>query len=267
MPESSAISYDITCKGGSAAPLPPRSEGPVLVMFSGGSDSTLTASLLSELHPVVHLVTYEHKAMSFASKSQLAVENLRKAHGADRFVYSLLDINSFMARIFFRPLPQDLRKYGTYALPMCCGSCKLSMHVRSILYCYEHGIRYAADGSNAELSELFPEQMKPVLELYRQLYQRYGIEYTNPVFDVSRSDHQLFDRGVTTKRDYKTEHVVYTNQHSCAAGVMLYGFTLGVGLPLLGTSAKKDVATRYIADKIEHFCVPFLDAELLRLSA
>lgn len=267
MPEFSAVSCDTTCRVASAAPLPPRSEGPVLVMFSGGSDSTLTASLLSELHPVVHLVTYEHKAMSFASKSKLAVDNLRKAHGADRFVYTLLDINSFMARIFFRPLPQDLRKYGTYALPMCCGSCKLSMHVRSILYCYEHGIRYAADGSNAELSELFPEQMKPVLELYRQLYQRYGIEYTNPVFDVSRSDHQLFDRGVTTKRDYKTEHVVYTNQHSCAAGVMLYGFTLGVGLPLLGTSAKKDVATRYIADKIEQFCVPFLDAELQRLSA
>jgi len=102
-------------------------------MFSGGSDSTLTASLLSELHPVVHLVTYEHKAMSFASKSKLAVETLRKAHGADRFVYTLLDINSFMARIFFRPLPQDLRKYGTCALPMCCGCCKLSMRVRSIL--------------------------------------------------------------------------------------------------------------------------------------
>jgi hypothetical protein len=248
-----------------ALPLPPRSEGPVLVMFSGGSDSTLTASLLSELHTVVHLVTYEHKAMSFASKSEKAVESLRKAHGAERFVYTLLDINGLMSRIFFRQLPTDLRKYGTYALPMCCGSCKLSMHVRSILYCYEHGIRYAADGSNAELSELFPEQMQPVLELYRQLYERYGIEYTNPVFNVNRSDHTLYERGVTTKRDYKTEHVVYTNQHSCAAGVMLYGFTLGVGIPLLGTSAKKDVATQYVADKIEEFCVPFLDAELKRL--
>jgi hypothetical protein len=267
MERSSTISSGTTTDRGPLPPLPPRSESPVLVMFSGGSDSTLTASLLSELHTVVHLVTYEHKAMSFASKSKNAVETLRKAHGADRFVYSLMDINGYMAKIFFRPLPQDLRKYGTYALPMCCGSCKLSMHVRSILYCYEHGIRYAADGSNAELSELFPEQMQPVLELYRQLYERYGIEYTNPVFNVNRSDHQLYDRRVTTKRDYKTEHVVYTNQHSCAAGVMLYGFTLGVGIPLLGTSAKKDVATRYIADKIEQFCVPFLDAELRKLSA
>ncbi len=78
------------------------------------------------------------------------------------------------------------------------------MHVRSILYCYEHGIRYAADGSDAELSELFPEQMQPVLDLYRQLYQRYGIDYTNPSLQREPSDHQLYDRGVTTKRDYKT---------------------------------------------------------------
>jgi hypothetical protein len=266
MDESSTRSFGTTIDP-ARSPLPPRHEGPVLVMFSGGSDSTLTASLLSELHTVVHLVTYEHKAMSFASKSAKAVESLRAAHGADRFEYHLLDINGLMSRIFVRQLPADLSKYGTYALPMCCGSCKLSMHVRSVIYCYEHGIRYAADGSNAELSELFPEQMQPVLDLYRQLYARYGIEYTNPVFDVSRSDHVLYDRGVTRKRDYKTEHVVYTNQHSCAAGVMLYGFTLGVGLPLLGTSAKKDVATRYIADKIEQYCVPYLDIELERLGA
>jgi hypothetical protein len=67
---------------------------------------------------------------------------------------------------------------------------------------------------------------------------------------------------VTPKRDYKSEHVVYSNQHSCVAGVMLYGFTLGVGLPLLGRSANKDVAERYIKSKIELFCVPFLDNAL-----
>jgi tRNA(Ile)-lysidine synthase TilS/MesJ len=50
-------------------PLPARETSPVLVMFSGGSDSTLTASLLTEKHSVVHLVTYHHRAMGFAAKS------------------------------------------------------------------------------------------------------------------------------------------------------------------------------------------------------
>ena len=243
-------------------PVPPRDRSDVVVLFSGGSDSTLTASLLSEMHPVVHLITYSHKAMSFHTKAANAVAYLRKAHGEHKFVHSFLEINDLMELLYLRELPEDLREYGTYALPMCCGSCKLAMHVRTILYCRDKGARYAADGSNSELSDLFPEQMIPVLDLYRQLYLRYGIVYENPVFDVARSDHRLFERGVTPKRDYKTEHVVYSNQHSCAAGVMLYGYTLGVALPLLGKSANKDVAEHYIAKKIEKLSIPLLDKAL-----
>jgi hypothetical protein len=228
-------------------PLPEESQ--VTVMFSGGSDSTLTASLLVEKHTHVHLLTYRHKAMRFEDKCLNALALLQKAHGADRFTHHFIDINPLMSQLFFRPLAKDLGKYGTYALPMCCGSCKLAMHVQTILYNHEHGIPYAADGSNVELSELFPEQMSSVLELYRRLYEQFGIDYSNPVFHVNRSDHQLYERGVTEKRDYKTEHVVYSNQHSCAVGTMLYAYTLGVGLPLLARSSDKELAQEYINAK------------------
>ncbi len=258
----SGISSNTTCKPVSP---PTRGQSAAVVLFSGGSDSTLTASLLSEVHPVVHLITYSHKAMSFHTKAANSVAYLRKAHGKEKFVHSFLEINDLMDLLYLSELAADLRQYGTYALPMCCGACKLAMHVRSILYCHSLGARYAADGSNSELAELFPEQMRPVLELYRQLYLRYGIVYENPVFDVGRSDHWLFERGVTPKRDYKTEHVVYSNQHSCAAGLMLYGYTLGVALPLLGRSANKTTAERYIAAKVEKTCVPFLDRTLSRV--
>ena len=264
MPEHSTASSGTISEPVAGPPLPARATSPVLVMFSGGSDSTLTASLLSEGHTVVHLVTYSHQAMWFDDKSRHSVAHLRKAHGEHKFVHESINIKDLMGKIFFRPLPDDLRRYGTYALPRCCGSCKLAMHVRSILYCHEHGIRYAADGSNAELSELFPEQMVPVLRQYRDLYARYGIQYENPVFEVARSDHRLYERGVTPKRDYKTEHVVYSNQHSCVAGLMLYGYTLAVGVPILGRSADKEAATAYIAAKVESFCVPYLDAALAR---
>src|SRR5687767_8325599 len=106
---------DTTCN------LPPRESSGVLVMFSGGSDSSLTASLLSEQHTVVHLVTYHHRAMSFQTKCTASFEFLRKAHGESKFTHSVLDINDLMTKLFFRPLPNDLREYGTYALPMCCG--------------------------------------------------------------------------------------------------------------------------------------------------
>ena len=69
------------------------------------------------------------------------------------------------------------------------------------------------------------------LELYRLLYARYGIAYFNPVFNVNRSDHVLFDRGV--------------------AGAMLYGYTPGVGIPMIGRSADRATAETYVKAKIE----------------
>jgi len=194
-------------------------------------------------------------------KCLTSLERLQKAHGSDQFTHQFLDVSPIMGKLFVRPLVRDLKTYGTYALPMCCGSCRLSMHVATIQYNREHGIAYAADGANVELAELFPEQMRSVLGLYRDMYARFGMSYFNPVFHVSRSDHLLYDRGITEKRDFKTEHVVYSNQHSCVAGVMLYGYTLGVELPTKGRSSQEEVAHRYIAAKIDEFCIPFLDSE------
>jgi hypothetical protein len=231
---------------------------PVTVLFSGGSDSTLTASLLAREHEHVHLLTYKHRIMRFGKKCLKSLDSLQKAYGEDRFTHAFLDLNPIFDKLFFGSLAADLRRWGTYALPMCCGSCKLAMHVRTIQYNLEHGIRFAADGSNIELAELFPEQMPPVLELYRQLYERFGIVYTNPVFDVRRTDHRLFEEGVTERRDFKQQKIIYTNQHSCYAGTFLHAYTLGVSLPLFGRSSDTETATRYVAAKIEEFCLPWL---------
>src|SRR5262249_20843576 len=84
-------------------PLPPREASRVLVMFSGGSDSSLTASLLSERHTVVHLITYNHQAMWFDDKSLHSLAYLRKAHGEHKFVHQFISIKDLMGRIFFRP--------------------------------------------------------------------------------------------------------------------------------------------------------------------
>jgi len=234
----------------------------VAVLFSGGSDSTLAASMLIKEHNIVHLLTYKHRAMTFEKKCIHSLQRLCNKYGKERFKHSFFNINPIFDSIFFKLLPNDLREYGTYALPMCCGACKLSMHVQTILYCREHRIQYAADGSNVELSELFPEQMISVLNIYKRLYERFGISYSNPVFDINRSDFRLYERGITRKREYKSEHVFYSNQHSCFAGFVLYSYTLGVSLPMFGCSSKEDLAADYIEDKIEKYCIPFLERKI-----
>ena len=243
-------------------PQAPEPGTPATVLFSGGSDSTLTASLYAEAGFTVHLVTYSHRVMRFTDKCLKSLESLREHHGADRFVHSFASLDPLMDLLFFKPLCRDLRRWGTYALPMCCGSCKLAMHAQTILYNRRHGIRYAADGSNIEMSELFPEQMPAVLALYADLYRRYGISHANPVFDVRRTDHELYDRGVTKRRNFKQQIFVYSNQHSCFAGTLLHAYTAGLAVPLLGRSSDPVKAARYVQAKIEEVCVPYLDREL-----
>ena len=242
-------------------PTPEHPGEPATVLFSGGSDSTLTASLYADRGFLVHLVTYRHRIMRFEEKCLRSLASLRERHG-DRFTHSFVTMNPLFDRLFFKPLASDLRRWGTYAMPMCCGSCKLAMHVSTILYNRRHGIRHAADGSNIELSELFPEQMPGVLALYGELYARYGIAYANPVFDVRRSDHQLYERGVTRRRDYKQQVIVYSNQHSCFAGTLLHAYTLGLAVPLFGRSSDPETALRYVRAKIDEVSVPYLDEEL-----
>ncbi len=62
-----------------------------------------------------------------------------------------------------------------------CGFCKLAMHVRTLLYCLDNGIKTVADGSNRNMS-FFPAQMPEVVLLVRELYKSFGIEYVTPVF-------------------------------------------------------------------------------------
>jgi hypothetical protein len=245
-------------------PLPFRSEGDVLVMFSGGADSSLTASLLSEDHPVVHLVTYTHRAMSLPARCTASYEFLRKAHGYEKFVHHIRDIDDLTSLLFFWALPAGVQEHGAYALSFPGDSHRLAMHVASILYCQEHAIRYAADGSNLDVSKLFSEQTPRVLDMYRRLYARYGIEYSNPVFAVERSHDLLFERGVTPKRDYKTENVVFFNQHISPAGVMFDEFAFDAAFPW---PEKDTVAERSIAARIRTFCIPFLDKALRSLES
>ncbi len=231
---------------------------PVTVLFSGGSDSNLTASLLAEKHSVVHLVTYRHRIMRFEEKCLKSLELLRQAHGHHRFTHEFIDLNPVFDRLFFRRLAADLRRWGTYAFPMCCGACKLAMHTRTIQYNMEHNIRYVADGSNIEMSELFPEQMPRVLAIYAELYHRFGMRHSTPVYDVRRTDHRLFELGVTKKKDYKSQVFVYTNQHSCFAGTLLHSYALGVSVPLFGWSSDEEKAEAYVRAKMEEVCVPLL---------
>jgi hypothetical protein len=165
----------------------------VVVLFSGGTDSMLTAALAAERFDEVFLVTYHRLGLSGTENSARGAEALANKYGAHRIHHEIIDISKLFKHVSYERYLHNLRKHKLFLLSTC-GLCKLSMHIRTLIYCEDHGIEHVCDGANKGMN-LFPAQMVGVLELMKELYADFGISYTNPVYDYEPpADKSLVDR-------------------------------------------------------------------------
>lgn len=165
----------------------------VVVLFSGGSDSLLTAALAAERFDEVYLVTYHRLGFSGTENSARGAEALANKYGAGRIHHEIIDITKLFKHVSYERYLHNLRKHKLFLLSTC-GLCKLSMHIRTLIYCEDRGIQHVCDGANKGMS-LFPAQMVGVLEIMKDLYADFGISYTNPVYDYEPpADKSLVDR-------------------------------------------------------------------------
>lgn len=159
---------------------PPKPDSRAVVLFSGGTDSTLAAALMAERFHEIHLVTYDRFGLFAVEGTGRVARGLQEKFGESRFRHTIINIDQLFKHISYESYFSDIRKHGFFPLSVC-GLCKLSMHVRTIIYCHDNEIRHVCDGANKGM-HLFPDQMKSVIEDLRGLYGRFGIDYTNPVF-------------------------------------------------------------------------------------
>lgn len=158
-----------------------------VLLFSGGTDSTAAAILLSRDFDHLHLLTYTHSGSFAPEKSGINVAKLQKRF-SNRFSHLILNTDRLFKKLTYLDYARMVKRFGVLTLSTC-GMCKLAMHVRTLLYCLDHGVKTVADGSNRNMS-FFPAQMPEVCALIRGLYKTFGIEYTTPVFDFDCPDEQ-----------------------------------------------------------------------------
>lgn len=154
-----------------------------IVLYSGGTDSTLTASMLSKQFDRIHLITYDRFGIFEVENSQNNAKKLQEKYGEEKFVHKIINFDKIFQKIAYKKYLKNMAKYGFMNLSVC-GLCKLSMHVMTVVYCLENDIKYVADGANKGM-EIFPAQMDVVLDELREMYLEFGIEYTNPVFNYN----------------------------------------------------------------------------------
>jgi len=232
------------------------------IEFSGGSDSTLAAAIAAERLDRVHLLTFNHKGMKQAEKSSAQTDNLRRVYGEDKIIEYRGDINGLLRNIYFGDYLSDIVQFGTHVSVFSCLACKLAMDVEVAVYNITNGVRYVFDGQQRE-KEMWPMQMEEVIALMQDFFAEYGLIYECPVYDVERTDMELFDKGVSDAVDVKYRALLkedpkaafeaasaLSHQVSCYGATIPNIFLTGYYIPLWGQKRHAAKSRAYYKKKL-----------------
>lgn len=256
----------------------------IAVLYSGGSDSTAAVILMVEKFDKIHLLTYKHSGLSFIENSRLNVEGLRIKYGRNKFIHKIFDVDKLFRKVSFIRYGVTFKNYGFMALSTC-GCCKLAMHIRTLIYCLQNGILAVADGASKCMKH-FPAQMPGVIAELRKMYNRYDIEYRNPVFDYEYPEEEidwlhrlssempgfapreagsktakntvsslLFKEGFYATDNVKGAKINQKAQARCFQFILFSIFLHWYFLPKYGEDKYRQITERFFKERVEYFSV------------
>ncbi|HPQ69019.1 MAG TPA: hypothetical protein PKW95_07805 [bacterium] len=156
-----------------------------VLLFSGGVDSTLAAVRLAADFARVDLLTYGNGYGHYhLARTRRRVAELSRMFPG-RFSHAIVSVRELFEELVVDRLADNYARYGS-GFVWCLG-CKLAMHLHTVRYCRETGVRRVADGSSSATGEMV-EQMPLSLERVGAFYREFGIEYFQPVYEQSRAE-------------------------------------------------------------------------------
>jgi len=181
------------------------------ILFSGGSDSSLTAYRMSLEFDEVHLLTFKHFGQTGIENSRNSFAILNEKFPG-KFKHVIQDVSDMFQRIYSRRYLCNLLKYRTLQLQFTCFACQACFHINTIIYCLKHNIHDVRDGANTEYEEASPMQIPIVKKEIKKFYAEYGITHDSPVYEEhkkKRSDYQLYELGLRPQPNIKDDIEMY----------------------------------------------------------
>lgn len=210
----------------------------VLVNYSGGIDSTLSAARLASEDYDVYLVTYNTGAMIRPEISKIPASMLKERFPENIMSHDVVPLYGLFKKMALKNIEEDFKKYN---VNLICMGCKLAMLTESIRTTNKKEIGKIADGYSTRQSE-WPEQMPEVVKVIGEICEKYGIEHMTPVYEI------------TTKADTKMALLEFGLLPKSIEGACQFGGTFS--LP------KVEIVLDYIHDKeplIEKYLKEHLD--------
>lgn len=170
-----------------------------LVMFTGGRDSTLAASVLMLQGVPVHLFSGNSGCSLHRDILAMRVAELRARFGDLVITHLVQDISGAFRSIAIESLERDIL---TYRKNLVLLGEKVAIHAHMIDYCQRNGITVVNDGI-AHYQREFPEQRMVAKEYFVDFIAGYGIDYRSPIYHFATSvdevKYRLLQLGLSTK--------------------------------------------------------------------
>lgn len=178
----------------------------VLLMYSGGRDSTLAACRLAEQGYFVYLVNFSQGAVLHGKNAAHGAERLMNLYGKDHIEFlgnkHIAGIwRDFIFPVYNKKPSEILNEFGELTISQFnCLACRSAMYVWCVIKAKKENIRFIAEGARADQG--FCVQMPGIIQRYKNLLAEYGMELLTPVYDLNddwERKNQLLARGFVPK--------------------------------------------------------------------
>ena len=170
----------------------------VAVLFTGGRDSSLVASLEALQGNEVHLLTCNSGIGIGSELSQIRVNQLMERFPEQIIGRTYLPTYGLFRSIAIEHLEDDFRRWGINLVLL---GDKLAIHAAATVYCIKNGIDRMVDGCVGYQEDL-AEQKEVAIEILKDFEKQYGIEYESPIYNYGSKDdvkYALLTLGLSSK--------------------------------------------------------------------
>ena len=181
-----------------------KTDKDVLLMYSGGKDSTLSAIRLANAGYNVYLIHFDNGHMLDSDKPFLTwKKSFFNLPGYNfPYAYSKVNIKSYFDNYFenWRQHYGDTLEDGTMTSEVRCLACRSAMYQKTLDIAISEGFKYIADG--ARISQKFMLEQVPMTKRFSELASNYGISVLYPVLDLVDDDKEkkeIIEAGFSSK--------------------------------------------------------------------